>query len=212
MKRKSIFLLLLFSMVYSPLLFLTACSPLEQQPDGDRRGDDREGEPAEQLPEDVTEGLTWLEILRNCKPEVDTPDNIIDIGLSVLPEKWRELYLPSSMRSCLKAKLEEAQGRICKSREELERRRRRAKTASERAAVENSLYRLDQIQFKFNQKLNEMAVNLDDELIKLERKEANQRNDFGRFLNWVGQEETQALRDIFDTESYSECTFYSDDD
>ena len=193
------------------LFFLISCTDLSVGGDTTRRDDDREGEPEVQLPTDLNESLSWLELLRNCKPELSVPDNSIDLVMDVFGVS--DKYPPRLLRECFKKKLEDAQNRICDAREELERRREKARSDSERSRVDNSIYKLDQIQFKFNQNLYKLAIEFDERTKKLKEKKENKENSkFQRFMNWWGQEEGEALRDILDTESYSQCNFYSTDD
>lgn len=200
MIKKVLYLMLFCSLV--------ACTDLSIDDDAGRRGDDRSGEtPDVDLPEDLQEGLSWWNILKNCKPEFSVPDNSIDLITDVLGVS--DKYPPRVMRECFKKKLEDAQNRICDAREELERRREKARSDSEKARVENSIYKLDQIQFKFNQNLYELAVEFDDKVNNIKDKRPK---NLGRWLNWLAQEEGEALRDILDTESYTECNFYSTDD
>ena len=196
---------------YSVILcffFLTSCTDLSVGDDTRRRDDGRAGEPDVDLPTDLDEITSWRDLLKNCKPDLSLPDNTIDLVTDALGIS--DKYPPRVFRECFKKKLEDAQNRICDAREELERRRERARTDSERSRVENSIYRLDQIQFKFNQKLYELAIKFDEKANKLKNGRPN--SEIGRWLNWWGQEEGGALRDILDTESYSECNFYSTDD
>ena len=193
------------------ILFLVSCSPLNQDADPGRRGDDPEGEPVDQPTDEDLEGLSWLEFLNKCKPEIDTPDNIVDVIVDILPEKVRKLYVPGNVRKCAKKKIEDVHNKICKAREELERKRRRARSDTERASIQNSLHQLDLTQWKFNERLRELAEETDKRLIKLEEREGGERN-LGRIANQWGQEETQAWRDIFDVQSYRECSYYSEDD
>ncbi len=188
-------------------IFFSACGGLYLDDDTDRRDDDRVGEV--DLPEDLTEDQSLSGILKNCKPELSVPDNTVDIITDIFGVG--DKYPPRIIRECLKKKLEDGHTRICNAREELERQRDRARNDTTRARIDNSIYKLDQIQFKFNQNLYEIAVDLDEELIKLEGK-PRRNNDVGRFFDWLRREETEATRDIFDIESYSECNFYSDDD
>ena len=188
--------------------FLVACTDLSTGGDRGRRPDDRSGDPDPKLPTDLEESFSWKDLLKNCKPDLSVPDNTIDLVTDVLG--LSDKYPPRVMRECFKKRLEDAHDRICDAREALERQRERARSDSERSRVESSIYKLDQIQFKFKENLYELAVDFDEKVIKLENK--NPKNDIGRFINWIGQEEGEALRDILDTESYTECNFYSTDD
>ena len=202
MMKQTIFFISLFS-------FLCACEPLNIDDDGDTRPDDRSGDLEEELPENVFEGLSWQEILKNCKPEVDVPGNVIDIGLDLL--QLSEHYVPGQLRKCLEKKLEDSHNKICTARVKLERRRDNARDGATRARANNSLVKLDTIQFKFNQKLYKMAVDLDEELQKQDEKKRS-KTVLGRAWNFWRAEETEALRDVLDIESYSECNTYSSDD
>ena len=196
---KKIFCFILF---YS---FLSACGGLYVDDDVERPTDDREGELA--LPTDLTEDFSLAGFLKNCKPSISVPDNTIDI----ITETLNIPYKPKEVRGCLKAKLEAGQDRICKAREELERKREKARDDASRSRVDNSIYKLEQIQFKFNQNLYKLAVDLDEELVRRNNKKETS-NSIGRVFNWLVDQETEAYRDIFDVESYSECNFYSKSD
>ena len=186
---------------------MSACGELYLDDDPNRRRDDRTGEV--DLPEDLAEDQSLSGILKNCKPDLSVPDNTVDIITDIFGVS--DKYPPRMIRECLKKKLEDGHTRICNAREELERQRERARDDTARARVDNSIYKLDQIQFKFNQNLYKVAVNLDEKLIEQEGK-PKKDNKIGRFFDWLKREETEATRDIFDIESYSECNFYSDDD
>ena len=201
---KKISFILLFSFLY-----LCACQPLNVDDGGDTRTDDRGGDPEDELPGDVFEGLSWREILKNCKPDVDVPGNIIDIGVDLFG--LSEHYVPGQVRKCLEKKLEDSHNKICTARVKLERRRENARDDAARARAENAIVKLDTIQFKFNQKLYDMALKLDDELQKQDAKRRS-HTAVGRVWDFWRGEETEALRDVLDVESYSECNTYNDDD
>lgn len=196
---KNLFYFVLF------FVFLTACGDLYVDDSPKRRTDDRAGDV--KLPEDLTEGQSLADLLKNCKPDLSVPDNTIDIVTDVFGISKH--YPPRVIRECLKKKLEDGHNRICKAREELERRRKKARNDEiTRARIDNSIYKLDQIQYKFKKNLYDVAVDLDKDLQKLESK-SDRGNDVSRFFNWYAREETEGLRDIFDIESYSECNFRS---
>ncbi|MDE0119716.1 MAG: hypothetical protein OXM55_06900 [Bdellovibrionales bacterium] len=196
-----------FSILF--LSFLCACEPLNIDDGGDTRPDDRSGDLEEELPKDVFEGLSWQEILKNCKPEVDVPSNVLDLALDTI--NLSQYYLPGQIRKCLEKKLEDAHNKICAARVKLERKRDNARDGATRARVENSLVKLDTMQFKFNQRLYNMALNLDDHLQRWDRN-GKAKTVVGRTWDFFKEEETEALRDILDIESYSECNTYSRDD
>ena len=181
-------------------LFLS-CSPLNVDETPPRRDDDREGEV--ELPTDLEEELSFRDFLKNCKPDVQIPANTVDIFLDVF--NLRSKYPPAVFRDCLQKKLEDGHAKICTARDQLERKRENARTDAEKARYENQLYRLEQIEFKFNQRLYNLAVKFDDQLIKLENDRSG--NDLTRTFRFLQREKTEALRDILDTESYSECNF-----
>jgi len=187
------------------LLFsLIACSPLGIDDNVDRRIDDRDGDV--ELPIDLVENESFSDFLKNCKSEYSSvPDNTVDIvtGMFGLDD---QLNPGKKVRDCLKAKLEDAQNRICKARDELERRRGKARSDTEKSRIDNSLLKLDQIQFNFNQKLYDLALSADEQVIKIEQKDS--KNAVGRFFNWWAEEESGAIRDILETESYNECNSY----
>ena len=196
------------------ILFLVSCSPLNQDDDPGRRGGEPEGEPVDQPTAEDLEGLSWTELLKNCRPEIDIPDNEIDIFLGMIPgelgDKARELNIPGNARKCAQKKIEDTHNKICKAREDLERKRRRARSDAERASIQNSLHQLDLTQWKFNERLRTMAEETDKKLIKLEGKDG--KTFLGRIGNGWGEAEAEAWRDMFDVQSYRECSYYSDDD
>ena len=189
------------------IIFLSACGGLYLDDDTDRRNDDREGDV--ELPEDLAEDQSLSGLLKNCKPDLSVPDTTFDIVTDVLGVS--DKYPPRVARECLKKRLEEGHARICNAREALERQREKARDDVTRSRVENSIYKLDQIQYKFNENLYKVAVKLDEKLVEREAK-PKKDNSIGRFFDWLKKEETEGLRNIFDIESYSECNFYSDDD
>ena len=185
---------------------LSACGGLYLDDDTKRRNDDRKGEV--DLPKDLAEKQSLADILKNCKPDLSVPDNTIDILTDML--NISKYYPPRKIRECLKKKLEDGHNRICDAREELERRRERTHDEVAKTRVENSIYKLEQIQFTFNQNLHNLAVDVDRALIKQEKNHRDY-NEWGRFWNWVGQQETESTRNILDIESYSECNIRSRD-
>lgn len=196
------------------ILFLVSCSPLNQDTDPGRRGDDEpEGEVEQPTDVDI-EGLSWTELLKNCRPDVDVPDNEIDLILGMIPgqlgEEIRELNIPGNARKCAQKKIEDTHDKICKAREDLERRRRRARSDAERASIQNSLYQLDLTHHKFNLRLERLAEDMDKRLIRIEGKDG--KTFLGRIANEWGEAETEAWRDMLDVQSYRECGYYSDDD
>ena len=190
------------------LLFcgLTACGGLYVDGPVEDDDDDREGEIS--LPEELNENLSWFELLKNCKPEVNVPGSVIDIGLEAI--NLRQYYPPSLMRDCLQAKLEDAHDRICTAREGLERKREEVNGSNNRARVDNAILRLDEIQFKFNQRMYELASDIEDQIE--DEKEGRYKTKWGRFMEWVRRDEYEAVRDTLDIASYSECNSYTDDD
>ncbi len=191
------------------LSFLAHCTPLNVEEAPERRPDEREGEVS--IPDDVLEGLSWLEILQNCKPDVNVPTNIIDVGVDIFG--LSDQYAPGLIRRCLEKKLSDAHNKICTARVELERKKEKARDENTRARVDNSILKLDNIEFRFNQKLYDLSLKLDNNLEKQRRKK--HKHWFVRGINAVRREETEALRDILDIESYSTCAFYDntkDDD
>ena len=196
------------------ILFLVSCSPLNQDTDPGRRVDEPEGEPVDQPTEKDLEGLSWTELLRNCRPEIDIPDNEIDIFLGMIPgelgDKIREINIPGNARKCAQKKIEETHDKICKAREDLERRRKRARSDSEKASIQNSLHQLDITHWRFNERLRKMSEEMDKRLIRIERKDG--KTFLGRIGNSWGKAETEAWRDMLDIQSYRECSYYSEDD
>ena len=183
--------------------FLSACGGLYLDTDTDRREDDREGDV--ELPEDLKEKRSFFD----CDPEYSGPDNSVDIVTDMIGVSD---YNPGRrMRECLKETLEKGYNRICDTREELERRREKARDEASRSRIESSIDRLEQIHFKFNQNLYEIAVDFDDKVVSMESGE-RKKTILGRAWSWLKKEETEALRDILDIESYRECNFYSSDE
>ncbi len=193
------------------LLFaaLCACSPLNQDADPDPRPDDRTGDP---VPDDsILEGLSWWELLRNCKPDVDTPGNILDIGMDIF--NLSDSYIPGMIRKCLQKKLSDAHNKICDARIKLERKRENAESDTDKARVENSIIKLDTTHFKLNAKLYELALRLDDKTLRARDKEGSPNQDrMDRAWQWFLAEEGEAVRDILDTESYSTCHSYTEEE
>ena len=183
--------------------FLSACGGLHLDDDVVRRDDDREGDV--ELPEDLKEKRSFFD----CDPEYSGPDNSIDVVTDMLGVSD---YNPGRrMRECLKETLEKGYNRICNAREELERRREKARDEASRSRIESSIYKLDEIQYKFNQNLYEFAEDFDDQVVSMEN-DGRKKTKLGRFWSWLKKEETEGLRDILDIESYRECNLYSSDE
>ena len=192
------------------LAFLPTCTPLNISEAPGHRQDDREGEVDADIPDDtVLEGLSWWELLKNCKPETDAPGSITDIATDIFGVS--EHYAPGVVRGCVERKLSDAHTKICTARIQLERKRDRADDPATKARVENSIIKLDTMQFKFNQKLYNMALSLDDEL-EQQRSKGRAKTLLGRAFNFLKEDEIESLRDVLDIESYNTCGSYSEEE
>ena len=193
MKLYTIFLAILLS-------FLCACSNLQADDDGDGGIDDiREGDIDLDLDLDLSD--------KGCTLETSVPGNEIDILADLLNVK----YEPRRARDCLQKKLQDNHRKICDTRLKLERRRDNARTDAEIERIENAIDKLDETAFKYNQRLYDLAARLDK---KLKKNEAKRRSKtfLARAGRYFYSQETEALRDIFEVESYAQCSSYSDDD
>ena len=216
----NIFIIILFSS------FITSCSDLDsntrRDTNTDRRGSPRdlasssacleftEEEQEEEGSSSVEsiETVSFSNWLKNCKTGVSAPDNTVDMVMNAVGLKNK--YPPGRFRECLRCKLADAHNRICSARDELERQRQDANSESDRIRVENSIARLDEIQFNFNETLHKQANKYNKQANKFEDKDS--KTVLGRAFNWFGQEEAEALRDITNAESYNECNSSSYDD
>lgn len=204
----------------------TACSDMEPTR-RDRRGPERNRYPGdiasssaclefqeEDEDEEGSRGVESLETvsfanwLSNCSAGDSTPDNAIDIIVTAVGIQNK--YMPKKLRNCLRCKLADAHSRICSARDELERQRQDANSESDRIRVENSIARLDEIQYKFNDTLYRQANKYNTRANNFADKDSKTLG--GRFWNWVGQHEAEAFRDILNTESYNECNNFRYDD
>ena len=189
--------------VFFLLTLLMTCSK-KQGDDPDERPvrDPRSGNPADldQLEEDIS----FLDSLKNCKSDASAPDNVIDMGLRAF--KIQDKYPMYRIRECLKSNLNDIHNQICSNRDALERQRQNADSESERISIESSLHRLDELQYKFVQKLYNQAYTWDERAQRFDSKKSG--SGIGRFFNWMGKEESEALRDILNAESYRECNSY----
>ncbi len=180
------------------LLSLTNCKELSLDDRPRRRRSDPAGEV--ELPEEVMEADFFD--FKNCKPSVDAPDNSLDIITdTVIPGK----NPLRNARTCLKDRLERAHGRICKARAQLEEQRERAQDSATRTRIENQIYRLDQIQWRFNQQLNKLADSTDKNIEKMENRRKSKNNFLIDFASFFGEQELSGWRNILDIESYTEC-------
>ena len=152
------------------------------------------------------ENISFFDSLENCRTSINAPDNTIDVLNAVELQDKSPL---GKARECLRCKLAEAHNKICSARDELEGQRQDANSDSERSRIENSIARLDELQFNFNERLYTEANKWNDKANKYADKDSS---GLGRVGNWLGQQEAEALRDILNTQSYSECDnfYYSD--
>ena len=153
---------------------------------------------------ETTSFYGWLQ---NCRTGISTPDNTVDIIVTAVG--LQNKYAPGRLRECLRCKLAEAHNKICSARDELERQRQDANSDSERSRIENSIARLDELQFNFNERLYTEANKWNDKANKYADKDSS---GLGRAVNWFGQQESEALRDILNEESYNECNSFHYDD
>lgn len=187
-------------------ILLSACGGLYLDDDTDRRDDGRRGDV--KLPTDLIEQQSFLAFLKNCKPEFSSPDTVTDIltdtvGISHLNPFRRA-------RECLKKKLEDGQNRICNVREELERKRERARDDIAKSRVENSIYKLEHIEFTFKQNLYKMALDIDKHYDR-QKEKSKGYNRWGRFWNSFWRDEVRGVEGILDRESYNDCNIHSRD-
>ncbi len=154
---------------------------------------------------ETTSFYGWLQ---NCRTGFSTPDNTIDVVVSAIG--LQDKYTPGRLRECLRCKLAEAHNKICSTRDELERQRQDANSDADRNRIENSIARLDELQFNFNERLYKESNKLNDKANSYADKDSSSVG--GRIWNWVGQEEAEALRDILNAESYNECNSFHYDD
>ena len=200
MNKGIIFILLLVS--------LTACTPLNISEGPEHRPDDREGEVTVDVPTgQVLEGLSWLDMLKNCKPDVNVPGSITGIVTDAVG--LGEYYVPGMGRACVEKKLSDSHHKICAAREKLERQRNKARDPANKARIENAIRKLDRIQFKFSQKLYDLALKLDDHLE--ESRKHQKKTILGRAFKFIKEDELESMRDTLDIESYNTCTPYIDD-
>ena len=202
----------------------TGCSELETDNTRPRYDRDRAGSPTdfastsacidfleegenESSLEDI-ETTSFYSWLNTCRTSINAPDNTIDIVVTAIG--LQDKYTPGRIRECLRCKLSDAHNRICSARDELERQRQGANSEADRIRIENSIYRLDDLQSNFNSKLYKQASEWNDRAQNFENKNPN--NLLGRGFNWWAQQEAEGYRDIFNDQSYSECDgFYYDD-
>ena len=192
MKVYSIFLIFLFSI-------LCACTGLQADDDGGGVDDTREGDIDLDLDLDLSD--------KGCKLETSVPGNEIDL----LADLFNVKYEPRQARECLQKKLQDNHIKICDTRLKLERRRDNARTEAERERVENAIDKLDEMEFKYNQRLYALAARLDNKL-KADEKKRRSKTLLSRAGRYFFSQETEALRDIFEVESYAQCSSYSSDD
>lgn len=189
---------LLFTML--AVFQLSNCSDLNIDDRQTRRREDRMGKV--ELPEEINDE-DFFDFL-NCKPSVNTPDNSMDVLTNMVIPNKNPLTIA---RKCLKDKLEKAHNKICDARYQLEQQREQARDNSTINRIENQIYRLDQIQWRFNQKLQELAQESESYRKKAvdKRNKATKHQWWLATLLWVGEQEAEAHSNIYDIESYNEC-------
>ena len=202
---------------FSVVLFLNLCScggglVKDDRPRPRSRGD-RNGDPDPDvdLPEEVADANFFDRILKNCQGNtLDTlPDNDIDIVVQQIPWAHR-FYGPGKLRVCIKSQLRKANEKICEAQEKLEEKMEQARDRRDKVRAETSLYKLEEIKYKFNERLYKAALKFDKESSKAKKRRKETDSILGDVFHIWTQQETEALRDIFDVESYSECSFYVD--
>ena len=196
------------------ILNMSACGGGLVRDDNRRpRGDDRTGDPESdvELPEEVASGSFLDKILKNCEEnQLDSlPDNDIDIVVQQIPI-LHKYYGPGKVRTCIKAQLRKANEKICEAQEKLEEKIEQARDRRDKIRAETSLYKLEEIKYKFNERLYKAALRFDKEADRAKRKRKNTDKLISDIFHVWTQQETEAMRDIFDVESYSECSFYVD--
>ena len=181
---------------HATILSSSVCIELQEENEGD-----------ESLSLEDIETTSFFGQLQNCRTGMSTPDNTLDLFVNAIG--LQNKYAPGRFRDCLRCKLAEAHNKICSSRDELERQKQDANSDSERFRIENSIARLDELQLNFNQRLHTESNKWNDRANKYADKDSS---GLGRAVNWFGQQESEALRDILNEESYNECnSFYHDD-
>ncbi len=188
------------------LCFLLLCSCGGLYPDEEINpvDDDRRGSPIE----DIDEVRTLSGIFKHCRAGVlaGVPTNEVDILVSILNVK----YPPMELRQCVEGELEKTHDFFCKKREELERRKKKARSNYEKSRIDNSLYRLDQVQYRLNDDFAKLASKLGDNRQSIDDRDSSGLKSV--FNRWLLGQEVGSWEGIFDSASYSECSSYSDDD
>ena len=202
-KMKIKVLLLIFFYI---LLF--SCGGLEETEDPDRRRDEPVGEP-KPLDLDVLEFTNWRDFLKNCKPDLNTPDNLTDIIAGAVPG-LNDYYLPGLFRACFKKKSQEAHDQICEARDHWERIKKNPKSSAQKARAENELDKLARIEDRLNDRLYKFGDRARVRMQKIRNKDPH--TWVGRFIKAWGEDEVSGWETVLDVESYSTCTTYRDDD
>ena len=185
-----------------------ACGGLEETPETPRRDDEPRGEP-EPPKLDIMEWTNWRDFLKNCKPEYDTPDNLSDIILGVVPNV-SDYYLPSLFRKCFEKKAEDAHAQICEARDYWERIRRNPKSRFQKAKAENELIKLERLETALNDKLYRLGNRARNEMKDIKEKDPS--NFWDRVSNLIAEDELDGWETLLDVQSYSSCTIYTDED
>ena len=133
-----------------------------------------------------------------CIPTADVPDNSTDIVRELL--LGRNDLSRMLERRCLKNRIEKSYKQICTTREKLLKNRYRTQDESTRTYLDSQISRLDQIQWKFNKRMNTLAQRSDKILRKINKKDEAWFTGFYRTTD-----EIEAYRNIFDVNSYNQC-------
>ena len=174
------------------IVYLSSCGDLALDDRPDRRREDTYGKV--ELPEEIMDE-DFFDFTK-CKPSVDTPDNTMDIITGMLFPNKNPFTVA---RKCLKDKLEKAHNNICEARYTLEKQREEARDNSTINRVENQIYRLDQIQWRFNQKMQEIATKFNSYRNQAvdERESTNNDKWWLAGALWLGEQEATAYENNF---------------
>ena len=199
--------ILLVFLVFLFFAFFFSCGGLEETSDPERRRDEPEGDPDPPKVE-LPDFTNWKEFFKNCKPEYDTPDNFMDMIVGVIPG-LKEAYPPGLIRSCFEKKSQEAHEQICNARDHWERIRKNPKSPAQKSRAESELVKLERLEYKLNERMHKFAERARTSIAIFE--DRNPKTRLSKFTNWWRQDETEGWENIWDVQSYSSCTVYTDD-
>ncbi len=183
------------------VLYMVNCSDLSQ--DDRRRERRRQSDPEGEieLPENIlSEDFLSFE---NCNPTADAPDNSTDIAIGLIFNK--NDFTHQQIRRCLKDRIEKAYKQICTTREKLIEKRDRAQDQNTQTYLDNQIWRLDQIQWKFNNRMDTLAQKLNKGTSKINKKVKEKDEAWFTIAAFFLTDEMEAHRNIFDVNSYNQC-------